>query len=190
MTNTAKDLSGIPVPDLVARLLKDDAFISDMCRYSENLLTEKFIRQKYGSLDETTWTQLGESTELVSAIEAESIRRTRNGQSAREKAQQHFTKAPDILNNIMSSDSASPRHRIEAAREIRQVAANGPEAAPAADRFIITINMGADQVLRFNKSRNVNPHDIEPLEEIEDVPPLLAIMAANKQGSDGGGQPL
>jgi hypothetical protein len=185
MTDTAKDLS--EEPDLATQLLKDDAFISDMCRYSESLLTEKFIRQKYGKLDEATWTQLGESTELVLAIETESIRRTRNGQCAREKAQLHFTKMPDILNNIATNDSASPRHRIEAAREIRATAATGPEAAPAdTSRFLIQINLGADTQLRWNKSIKPNPHDIEPLEEIEDEPPLLALMASNKS-TDGGG---
>jgi len=84
-------------------------------------------------------------------------RRVRNGATARERAQQLFTEAPNVLGTIMKNDDASPRHRIEAAREIRQVAANGPEAASAADRFIITINLGEDAKLRSAKP---DPNDV------------------------------
>ena len=39
----------------------------------------------------------------------------------------HLDKAPDILGTIMTNDGNSPRHRIEAAKELRVVADNGPE---------------------------------------------------------------
>ena len=43
----------------------------------------------------------------------------------------------------MHDASASPRHRIDAAKALDDFAANGPEAAPAADRFQIMINLGS-----------------------------------------------
>jgi hypothetical protein len=178
MTNTSKDLSP-------TSLLNEEEFIVNLCRYAENILTEQQVRQKYHLFDNSVWESLGSDDALVEKIEAEKLRRIRNGSSAREKAQLHFTKMPDILNNIATNDSASPRHRIEAAREIRATAATGPDATPAADRVHIVINLGADQQLRYNKSITPNPHDID-LDQIDDTPPLQALMAANKP-TDGGG---
>jgi hypothetical protein len=132
-------------PNLTERLLKDAEFISDLARYAENLLTEKFIRRKYGNLDDATWTHLAESDELVSAIEEEKIRRIRNGSSAREQAQILYKDTPSVLGGILNDDGASPRHRIESAREIRQIAANGPEDRTA-DRFQIIIRSAQRRV--------------------------------------------
>src|SRR5262245_15726244 len=114
------------------------------------------VRKRF-RFDDDTWKRLGENDALVEAIEAEKERRIRNGESAREKAQALFVQAPGVLGGIMNDDSASPRHRIESVREIRQIAANGPEAAPASDRFVITINLG-DDVLKFDKSIEINPN--------------------------------
>jgi hypothetical protein len=44
----------------------------------------------------------------------------------------------------MLDASASPKHRIDSAKALDAFAANGSEAAPASDRFQITINLGAD----------------------------------------------
>src|SRR5262249_688329 len=137
-------------------LIDNHEFVSDLARFAEGLYTEAAIKKKY-HFDDATWASLGEDDALVEAIEAEKIRRVRNGATARERAQQLFTEAPNVLGTIMKNDDASPRHRIEAAREIRQVAANGPEAASAADRFIITINLGEDAKLRSAKP---DPNDV------------------------------
>jgi hypothetical protein len=75
-----------PVPDLTAQLLADTEFVADLARYSEKLLTEKFIRRKYGNLTDDVWASLGDNDELVEAIETEKLRRVRNGSAKREKA--------------------------------------------------------------------------------------------------------
>src|SRR5262249_37435615 len=49
---------------------------------------------------------------FVEAIEAEKLRRVRNGSAKRELAQKHVARAADILNSIMCDERASPRHRV------------------------------------------------------------------------------
>ena len=163
-------------------------FVSDCARYGEGLLSEEAVRRKY-CFDDGAWGKLGDNEALIEAIEAEKIRRVRDGSAARERAQQLFATAPSVLGDILHDDSASPRHRIESARELRQIAANGPEAAPAADRFVITINLGAE-VLHFDKSIAIDANDVDP--NATDTAPqeLPSIVAANQRKDDGGGDPL
>ena len=87
--------------------------------------------------------------------------------------------------------SASPRHRVDAIKTLDTFAANGPKAAPAADRFQITINLGAD-VLHFDKSIEVNPNDVDPFNDTDTTPQglLLAIAAKNKSEDGGNGEPV
>src|SRR5262249_7418012 len=98
-------------------------FIADCARYAEGLLSEAAVRKKY-RFGDNDWENLGDNDALVEAIEVEKVRRIRNGDSARERAQQLFAQAPDVLGDILHDDGASPRHRIESARELRQIAAN------------------------------------------------------------------
>ena len=177
------DLHGQPLP-----LENNHEFVSDFARYGEGILDEKFLRRKY-RFDDSTWESLGNNEALIEAIETEKIRRMRNGDSAREKAQQLFVTAPGVLGNIMHDDGASPRHRIESARELRQIATNGPEAAPASDRFQITINLG-DDVLHFDKSIAVDANDVDPNDTNTTPRGLIPITAANKRKDDGSGEPV
>jgi len=160
-------------------------FVSDCARYGEGLLSEEALRRKY-CFDDGAWGKLGDNEALIEAIEAEKIRRVRDGSAARERAQQLFATAPSVLGDILHDDAVSPRHRIESARELRQIAANGPEAAPAADRFVITINLGAE-VLHFDKSIAIDANDVDPNDTPQELP---AIVAANQRKDDGGGDPL
>jgi len=170
-------------------LIDDHDFILAMARFADGLLTEAQIKKRF-NFDENTWKRLGENEPLIAAIEAEKERRIRNGETARERAQKLFVEAPTVLGTIMNDGSASPRHRIEAAREIRQVAANGPEVAPAADRFVITIDLGGDHVLKFDKSIKVDPNDTDP-NSIEDTPrELIPSIAANKRKDEDSGEPV
>jgi hypothetical protein len=204
------------IVELDRQLIENSEFVSDLARFSENLLTEKFIRKKYGNLDEATWTRLGENDELVSAIEDEKLRRIRSGAAKREKAQQHIVRGPDILNDIMLDAKASPKHKIDAAKTLDGFAANDPQAVPpaaAAERFCITINLGADvPPLIFNKSialgpepNDINkaPQKLLPANKREDDSNSTGRdteddwlstpwgLVANKQGNDdNGGQPL
>ena len=134
-------------------------FIIDCCLFCEGVLAEDKIKSKYG-LTDSAWARLAENEPLVQAVETEKARRVRDGTAAREKAQWLFVQAPDVLGNILNDATTSPRHRIEAARELRQVALGGSEATPATgDRFIIRIDLtaGGGEVLEFNKPLAIGP---------------------------------
>ena len=103
----------------------------------------------------------------------------------RELAQKHVVKAPDVLNTIMLDPAASPKHRIDSAKVLDQFAANGLEAAPAADRFVITINLGAD-VLKFDKSIAIDPNDVDPNDTNTKMLPIIAA----KKKDDSSGEPI
>ena len=178
------DLHGQPVQ------LEDDLeFISDLARYAEGLFSEQDVKKKH-HLSADTWERLGSNEVLIEKIEAEKVRRIRNGSAKREKAQQLVVKAPDVLGGIMLDASASPKHRIDSAKALDAFAANGPEAAPASDRFQITINLGSD-VLHFDKSIAIDANDVDPFNDTDTTPQgLLAAIAANKRQDDGGGEPV
>jgi hypothetical protein len=176
--------------DAAKSLLTNDIFIADCARFAEGLLDEKAIRKRYKFTD-AMWEKLGADDELFSAIEAERVRRIRNGAAKRERAQQLVVKAPDVLGTIMTDERASPRHRVDAIRTLDQFAGGGPEATPAGDRFHIVINLGADTRLKFNKSVKPDPHDVEIIEH--DSPPgfCFPAIAANKRDEGGGsGEPI
>jgi hypothetical protein len=100
------------------------------------------------------------------------------------------------LNTIMLDPAASPKHRIDSAKVLDQFAANGPEAAPAADRFIITINLSADgsnsgaNVLHFDKPLAVGPDDPNPPNEVDTAPQELIPFITSKKKDGDDGQPL
>ena len=169
-------------------LANNSELIADLARFSEGVLTEQQIRRKWRHLDANVWEAPDDA--LVDAVEAERVRRIRTGTSSREKAQLLHTKAPDILSEIMTGDSVSPRHKIESARALGQIAT--PVATPApvanAERFVIQINIGNDEVLRYSKPIAAGPKP----DAIDHAPQeLLPIIATTKQGTDGdGGQSI
>jgi hypothetical protein len=171
--------------------------VENLARYAEGLLDEAAVKKIYRFSDED-WDRLGGNDELVEKIEAEKRLRIRDGRSARERAQQLYAQAPSVLGTILHGDGVSPRHKIESARELRAIAANGPEAAaPSADRFIISINLGGGEVLNFNKSIEVDPNDVDPYHpntgtdpDTDTAPSLLAAVAAKSKGDGGGGEPI
>lgn len=156
--------------------------IVDCVRFAEGLLDERAIRKKY-RFDDSAWEALGSNDALIEAVEAEKVRRIRDGSTKREKAQQLVVQAPGVLGGIMLDASASPRHRVDAIRTLDGFAANGPAGAPASDRFQITINLGAD-VLKFDRSIEVNPHDVDP-NDVDPAPQgLLPVIATKKKDDD------
>ena len=136
-------------------LANNSELIADLARFSEGVLTEQQIRRKWRHLDNSVWDAPDDA--LVDAVEAERVRRVRSGRAAREKAQNLAAQAPDILGTIMTNDGNSPRHRIEAAKELRVVADNGPEVAPAAnvEKFLIRIDLGGGET--FTYPNNATP---------------------------------
>src|SRR5262249_13725936 len=197
----AARLARQPMGDAAKSLLDNHEFITSMARFSEKLLTEAEVRNRY-RLPDDVWEGLGNDEELVSAINAKRAERVRNGACARERAQQLFASAPDVLGGIMNDKDASPRHRIEASKELRTVAANtGPENAPTSDeKFTISIILSADERLVVDKKRGkIDPHDGEIIEHVpqrrrephddDENMPLFAVIAATKR-DDSDGNPI
>jgi hypothetical protein len=165
-------------------LIENHEFITDCARYADGLLPEQDVKKKY-RFDDDTWARLGENDALVEAIEAEKTRRIRNGSTKRERAQKLVAEAPGVLGDIMLDANASPKHRIDASKTLDAFAANGPEAAPAADRFVITINLGGD-VLKFDKSIAIDANDVDPNDTSTTMLPIIAA----KKKNDGDGEPI
>ena len=95
------------------------------------------IKAKWGLTDED-WAALATNAPLLSAVRVERERRVFNGEGAREAAQRHFAKAPNVLNRILTDEQFARSHRIEAARELRQAAGNGPDIASGPrEKFVI-----------------------------------------------------
>lgn len=136
------------------------AFVLDCARNVEGQLPDDEIKKKY-ELSDADWQHLAINTPLLRAVRAEHERRVLNGEAAREAAQRHLVKAPAVLNGILVNDQLSPRHRIEAARELRQAAASGPEvSAEPKEKIVISIDLGAD--CRFEKVVSVSKPVLSP----------------------------
>jgi len=141
------------------------AFVADCCRHTEGLLSDSDIKSKWALGDED-WMRLATNKPLLEAVRAERDRRVHNGEAAREAAQLHFAKAPTVLGDILTDEQISPRHRIEAARELRQVAGDRPDAASGVDdKIIIKINLGGDEKLIFE--REIAPCEPVPSDDGE-----------------------
>jgi hypothetical protein len=166
-------------------LEEDHSFVQDCCRFAEGILSEANMKRKYGFAD-AIWENLGSNGKLLAAVEDEKIRRVRTGQQKRERAQVLVVAAPDVMSKILLDDAQSPRHRIDAAASLDKFAANGPESAPASDRFVITINLGSD-VLHFDKSIAVDVNDVDPNDTSM---PHLAAITAKKSQDGGSGEPI
>lgn len=120
------------------------AFIADCARNTEGLISDLEMQAKY-NLSNQEWERLADNNHLLHAVRAERDRRILSGDCAREAAQHHFARAPDVLNRLLTDEQVAPRHRIEAARELRQAAVNGPDVVPGPkEKFRIIINLGAD----------------------------------------------
>ena len=87
------------------------AFVLDICRHLDELLSADQLRSKYGLLDDDAWAGLALNEPLQGAIAAAKVRRIHDGSAARERAQHAFLAAPNILNEIMNDASAPPRRR-------------------------------------------------------------------------------
>ena len=133
-------------------------FIIDCSRYLEGLLSEGQIKTKY-QFTNTDWERLAENEPLVQAVHREKARRIASGTATREKAQHLFFTAPDVLDGIIHDESLSPRHRVDACRELRAVATSGSEESTPARGVIIRIDLtaGGGEVLEFEKALTVEP---------------------------------
>jgi hypothetical protein len=149
------------------------AFVVDCTRAGEGLISDRELAEKY-ELSPADWQSIIKDVGLAHAIRAERERRVHNGGAAKESAAKHFVKMPTILAGIAENASSNPRHIIEAAKEIRQVAAGGDNAGrpTESDRFIIRIDLTAgggdveiyDKMLKIDPTDGDSPNNLIPLE--------------------------
>jgi hypothetical protein len=119
-------------------------FVVDCTRAAEGLITDKELQEIY-ELTPADWIAITKDQALGRAIRVERDRRVKTGVAAREAAAKYFVRAPSILDAIMTDQQSNPRHKIEAIKELRQTAIGDKDDRPAAaDRFVITINLGTD----------------------------------------------
>src|SRR5215471_5398101 len=130
--------------DLASSLRENQELIEDLCRYSEGILTEKQVRQRWHLANDEVWTSLG-ADDFVERVELERTRRIRSGATKRELAQLRVVKAPDVLEKILSNERVSPRHRIDAAKTLDDLAGFAPQRPGVEqDRVVIRIDLSAD----------------------------------------------
>jgi hypothetical protein len=140
------------------------AFATDCVRFVEGIVTEEQLRKKY-SIDDDGWRLLASHDALQQAVGTVKERRIRSGQAAQEKAAHLFVSCPDVLGGIVNDAGAPARSRIEAIRELRQVAAIGPGASTPADdreKFVIRINFGTAKLRKEFELAPIKPEN-EPL---------------------------
>jgi hypothetical protein len=113
------------------------------------------VKNKWTLTDED-WERLANNAPLLQAVRAEREPRIISGDAAKEGAQRAFAKAPTVLSDILMDEQVSPRHRIEAARELRQTIGEADTASKAGERFVITINLGGDDKLVIDKAMAPN----------------------------------
>jgi hypothetical protein len=179
------------VASFLASLIDNDAFVSDMARFSTGDLTERQIRKRY-HLPEEAWTKLGEDENLVSKIETEVLRRTRSGETKRERAQQYVTEVPRVMNDILMNAGASPRHRIDAGKTLNDLATpSGQTAAADTSRFVISIDLtaaGGNTIEHYSKPYKVGVFDDTDPDNIDTT--TLATIAAKQNRNEGGGNDI
>jgi hypothetical protein len=161
------------------------AFVIDCVRCAESLLTDKELTQIY-EISPADWSNIANDAALGRAIRAERDRRVLNGTAAREAASRHFIKAPTILDRIMSDEGMNARHRVDAIKEMRAIAAPEKQNSQSDNgRFIIQINIG-DESHVYNKSIAPTPNDTPPDEQPK-LPerPKLTLSANKEVESDG-----
>jgi hypothetical protein len=128
------------------------AFIIDCARNTEGLMSDSDIRDKWTLTDEA-WERLADNAPLLQGVRARRERRVISGDAAKEGAQRAFANAPTVLSDILMDEQVSPRHRIEAARELRQTAIDGQDTgSKGGERFVIHIDLGGDDQIIIDKA--------------------------------------
>lgn len=110
----------------------------------------------------------------------------RSGASKRELAQKHVVAAPNVMNEIMTNPDNSPKHRIDSARALDAMAANGSEKTADAEKFVISIVLGGETKV-YSQQRK--PNEPRTIDADDGEKPAMAAIAA-KKGDGGDDQPL
>jgi len=131
--------------DLASSLRENQELVEDLARYADGILTEKQVRQRWHLANDEVWTSLGTDESFVERVELEKTRRIRSGATKRELAQLRVVRAPEVLDQILSNERASPRHRIDAAKALDDLAGFAPQRPGVEqDRVVIHIDLSAD----------------------------------------------
>ena len=118
------------------------AFITDLSRNKERLFSDQQVCEKY-DIEPADWTAIAQNKALRLRVNAEHQSRMLRGTAAQESAAKIFTEAPEVLGSILRDSQASPRHRIEASKELRATSRSDDEKLGAdAERVVVTINLG------------------------------------------------
>lgn len=121
------------------------AFLRDACRAGEGILSDESLCQIY-NLSPNDLEKMTENKTLIAALRAEGRRRVSSGARTKEAATQRLTKAPQILDDLMSSDKTPVRGRVDSIRELRAISAGTGDESPAqaAELFRITFNLNGN----------------------------------------------
>jgi hypothetical protein len=120
-------------------------FITDCARFTEGLLSEGEVLSKWG-LGGADWETLSKNSALLDAVQRERANRVSNGRAATDAARKYFSEAPHILARILRDDASQPRHRIEAARELRATATLEDKLhGQSGENFTVVINLGNEK---------------------------------------------
>jgi len=150
------------IADPPTSLINNADLIEDMARFAAGSLDRQQIKTKWRKLiDDQMWETLGNDDALVERIEKTKIARLRSGATKRELAQMHIVRGPSRLATIMDDPKANYRHVVDAIKTLDGMSDTGPQATPAADRFVIHIDLTADAKL---KGIEPNPRDVIDLE--------------------------
>jgi hypothetical protein len=142
-------------------------FISDACRAGEGLCSDRELQEKY-ELSDKAFRALAKDKAVGRAIRSESELRIRNGLAAREAAAKHFIKAPGVLDRIMMGAESHPKQKIDAIRELRQVAGgtSGDHQTATEGKFVINITIGSDvERFEFDAPKTAPQVDLEPKDD-------------------------
>jgi hypothetical protein len=123
------------------------AFVTDLSRNKERLFSDRQVCEKY-DITPADWTTIAQNKALRLLVNAEHERRMLNGAAAQEAAAKVFAESPEVMGAILRDNQTSPRHRIEASKELRATARfDDKKDTTNAERYTITINLGADEKL-------------------------------------------
>jgi len=161
-----------PTPKPDHSLIDNFEFIQDLARYGEGLFTREQVKRRWRKLiSNEMWDTLGSNDELVDRIEAEKVRRIRDGSCKRERAQLLVADKPQILSDIATNPKSNAKHRVDAIKVLDSLTGN-PAEAEQRDRVVITIRLDKDEPpLVIDAAVKPNTIDVTPQEE----PPRRAI---------------
>jgi hypothetical protein len=156
------------------------AFATDAVRFIEGLLTEEQLRKKY-QLDDAGWKGLADNEPLQLLVGRLKEERVREGTAGREKAAHRWISAIDVVDAIVQDPTASAKHRLDGARELRQAATNSDANTPANDRDRISIRINFGPV-KLHREMDLKP--VKPEHDEEDKPMKLIEPKRDEEDDD------